>query len=97
MEENQKVIKEKKNYGLGIASLVLWILSVVTMCYIVVSIIFGVLSIVLGIVSCIIEKKGIGTAGLIIGIASISVTIFLYIVLGVMELDLLMVPDWYKF
>ena len=84
MEENQKVIKEKKNYGLGIASLVL-------------SIIFGVLSIVLGIVSCIIEKKGIGTAGLIIGIASISVTIFLYIVLGVMELDLLMVPDWYKF
>ena len=90
MEENQKVIKEKKNYGLGIASLVLGILSVVTMCYIVVSIIFGVLSIVLGIVSCIIEKKGIGTA-------SISVTIFLYIVLGVMELDLLMVPDWYKF
>lgn len=87
MEENQKVIKEKKNYGLGIASLVLGILSVI----------FGVLSIVLGIVSCIIEKKGIGTAGLIIGIASISVTIFLYIVLGVMELDLLMVPDWYKF
>ena len=78
MEENQKVIKEKKNYGLGIASLVLGILSVVTMCYIVVSVIFGILSIVLGIVSCIIEKKGIGTAGhiLVVKLNSYSYTLF---------------------
>ena len=97
MEENQKVVKEKKNYGLGIASFVFGVLSVVTMCYIIVSVICGALAIVLGIISCIIEKKGFGIAGLVIGIASVVVTVFLYIVLGVMELDLLMIPDWYKF
>ena len=88
---------KKKIYGLGIASFVLSILSVVTMCYIVISVILGVISIVLGIMSLVMEKKnGMGTAGLIIGIVSIFITLFLYIVLGVMDADLLMVPDWYK-
>lgn len=99
MEENknvESVQKEKKNYGIGIASLVLGILSVVSMCYIVISVILGVLAVIFGITSCIVEKKGMGTAGLIIGISSLFITIFLYVVLGVMQLDILMVPDWYK-
>ena len=91
-------VQEKKNiYGLGIASFVLSILSVITMCYIIVSIILAVLSIVLGVLSLIIEKKnGMGMAGLIIGVASIFITLFLYIVLGVLDADILMIPDWYK-
>lgn len=91
-------IKEKnKIYGLGIASFVLSILSVITMCYIVISVILGVISVVLGILSLIMEKKnGMGMAGLIIGIVSLFVTLFLYITLGVMDADLLMIPDWYK-
>ncbi|MBO5349823.1 MAG: DUF4190 domain-containing protein [Clostridia bacterium] len=87
---------KKKVYGLGIASFVLSILSVVTICYIVVSVILGIISIVLGILSCVIEKKnGMGVAGLIIGIVSIFITLLLYIILGVMQADILMVPDWY--
>ena len=91
------VQEKKKVYGLGIASFVLSILSVITMCYIVISVIFGIISVVLGILSLVMEKKnGMGMAGLIIGIVSLLVTLFLYIVLGVMEADLLMIPDWYK-
>lgn len=95
MENN--VEEKNKIYGLGIASFVLSILSVITMCYIVISVILGVISIALGIMSLIIEKKnGMGIAGLIIASVSIFITLFLYLLLGVMDVNLLMIPDWYK-
>ena len=86
-----------KVYGLGIASFVLSILSVISICYIVFSVIFGVLALMLGIMSLIIEKKnGMGIAGIIISAVSLLLTLVLYIVLGVMDVNLLYVPEYYK-
>lgn len=86
-----------KVYGLGIASFVLSILSVLTMCYIVFSVIFGVIALMLGIMSLIIEKKnGMAIAGVIISAVSLILTLVLYLVLGVMDVNLLYVPDYYK-
>lgn len=83
--------------GLGITSMILGIMSIVTMCFIVISVTFGVLAIIFGILSIVFEKKnGIRYTGLILGIISIAITLVLYLVLGVMEANLFMVPQWYK-
>lgn len=96
--DKETMQKSNKICGMGIASFVLSILSIVTMCYIVFSVIFGILAVVLGALSCIIEKKNsMGIAGLIVGIISIFTTIVLYITLGVMDIDLLYIPEYYKF
>lgn len=90
-------VRSSKVYGLGIASFVLSILSIITMCYVVFSVIFGILAVVLGIISLVIEhKNAMGIAGLIIAGISLFITIVMYIVLGVMDINLLYVPDYYK-
>ena len=95
--DNEIKAKNNKVCGLGIASFVLSILSMITICYIVFSIVFGIIGIILGILSCIIEHKNpLGIAGLIIGVISLFVTIIMFITLGVMDIDLLYVPEYYK-
>lgn len=95
--DNQVNQKSNKICGMGIAAFVLSILSVISMCYVVFSVAFGVLAIVLGIISCISEgKNAMAIAGLIVGIVSILLTLILFITLGVMDVDLLYIPDYYK-
>ena len=92
--ENQ--VKNKVN-GLGIASFVLSILSVITMCYIVFSVIFGVLAVILGILSLVIEhKNALGITGLIVSGVSLFITLVLFVVLGVMDVNLLYIPEYYQ-
>lgn len=93
-------IKQKSNKicGMGIASFVLSILSIVTMCYVVFSVAFGIFAIILGILSIFVEgKNSMGIAGLVIAVISILMTIILFVTLGVMDVDLLYIPDYYKF
>ncbi len=95
--DNQNNSKSNKVCGLGIASFVLSILSMITICYVVFSVVFGIIGIILGILSCIIERKNpLAIAGLVIGIISIFVTSIMFITLGVMDLDLLYIPEYYK-
>ena len=93
-------IKQKNNKvcGMGIASFVLAILSIVTMCYVVFSVAFGIFAIILGILSIFVEgKNSMGIAGLVISVISVLMTIILFVTLGVMDIDLLCIPDYYKF
>lgn len=90
-------VKSNKVYGLGIASFVLSILSIITMCYVVFSVIFGILSLVLGIASLVVERKNaMAITGLIISGVSIFITVVLFLVLGVMDVNLLYIPDYYQ-
>lgn len=94
--ENQ--VRVNKVNGLGIASFVLSILSVITMCYIVFSVVFGILAVILGILSLVIEhKNAMAITGLIISGVSLFVTLVLFIVLGVMDVNLLYIPEYYNF
>lgn len=92
MENNQDKVFSR---CCGITSLVFSILSILLIKFIVISVIFAVISIIFGLFSkrC---QDGIGKAGLIIGIISISITIILFILLNVLEIpSLFMIPSWY--
>lgn len=89
--------KSNKVYGLGIASFVLSILSIVTMCYVVFSVVFGVLAVVLGVASLMIERKNaLAIAGLVISGVSLFITLILFLVLGLMDVNLLYIPEYYQ-
>lgn len=82
--------------GMGIASLVFSILSILFLPFIVISLIFGAISIIFGIMAKK-QNDNLGKAGLIIGIISISITIVLYLLLNVLDISsLFMIPSWYK-
>ena len=90
-------VRNNKIYGLGIASFVLSILSIITMCYVVFSVIFGVISVILGITSLIIERKNsMAITGLIISGVSLIITLVLFLVLGLMDVNLLYIPEYYQ-
>lgn len=90
-------VKSNKVYGLGIASFVLSILSVITMCYVVFSVVFGVLAVILGIASLMIERKNaMAITGLIISGVSLFITLILFFVLGLMDVNLLYIPEYYQ-
>ena len=90
-------VKNNKVYGLGIASFVLSILSIITMCYVVFSVVFGVLALILGIASLMIERKNaMAITGLIVSGVSLFITLILFLVLGLMDVNLLYIPEYYQ-
>lgn len=89
MENEEKV-------ALGITSMIFGIISLTTMCFIVISVFFGVLAVIFGILSMIFEKKNkLKLTGFILGLISMSITVLLYLVLEVWDLNIFMVPKWY--
>ena len=89
-------MENEERVALGVASMVFGIISLASMCFIVISVFFGVLAIIFGILSIIFEKKNkLKLTGLILGIISIAITVILYLVLGVWELNIFMIPKWY--
>ena len=82
--------------GTGITALIFSIISVVMLRFIIISVVFGILGIVFGYMSTR-KGNGMGKAGLYISGISIFLTIFLFIVLNVLDIEtLFMVPEWYK-
>ena len=82
--------------GWGIASLVFGIISIVFLFFIIISVISAILAIVFGIIGIKKGDKSLGKTGLMIGSASIILTILLYLFLGVLDVSLFFVPSWYK-
>lgn len=104
MDEEKNQMPENKaeetniyaGLGTGITALIFSIISVVMLRFIIISVIFGILGIVFGYMSTR-KGNGMGKAGLYISGISIFLTIFLFIVLNVLDIEtLFMVPDWYK-
>lgn len=93
MQENET--SDTFTKGMGIASLVFGILSIVFFFFIYIQIIFALLAIVFGFISIKRNPKGLGKAGFIIGIASLSITIVLFIILKLLEANLFTIPSWY--
>lgn len=89
-------MENEERVALGIASMIMGIISLATMCFIVISVFFGILAIIFGILSIVFEKKNkLKLTGLILGLVSLTITIVLYLVLGVWELNIFMIPKWY--
>ena len=89
-------MENEERIGLGVASMIFGIISLASMCFIVISVFFGILAIIFGILSIIVEKKNkLKLTGLILGLISITITIVLYLVLGVWDLNIFMIPKWY--
>ena len=104
MEEENKQISENQNnesntypgLGTGITALIFSIISVIMLRFIIISVIFGILGVVFGYISSR-KGNGMGKAGLYISGISIFLTIALFVVLNVLDIEtLFMVPDWYK-
>ena len=71
-------------------------MSVITTCYVVFSVVFGLVGVILGIMSLVMERKnGMAIAGLVISGVSLFITLLLFVVLGVMDVNLLYIPDYY--
>ena len=80
MEENEvktNVVTESK--GLSIASMVLGIVSVVTLCVSYVSVVCAVLAIIFGIIGRKKGAKGMAITGLVLGIITLSIDIFMIV------------------
>ena len=89
-------MENQEKIALSVTSMIFGILSLTTMCFIVISVFFGILAIIFGILSMIFERKSkLKLTGFILGLISLSITLLLYFVLGVWELNIFMVPKWY--
>ena len=67
------------------------------MCYVVFSVVFGVLALILGIASLMIERKNaMAITGLIVSGVSLFITLILFLVLGLMDVNLLYIPEYYQ-
>lgn len=97
--ENQDKEKQPDNYaglGTGITALIFSIMSLVLIRYIILSVILGIISVVFGFMSA--QKgNGMGKAGLYIGGVSLFLTVALFLVLNVLDIEsLFMIPSWYQ-
>ncbi|MBR2704071.1 MAG: hypothetical protein IKE91_01215 [Clostridia bacterium] len=89
-------MENEERVALGVTAMIFGIISLATMCFIVISVFFGILAIIFGILSIIFEKKNkLKITGLVLGLISITITIVLFLVLEVWDLNIFMVPKWY--
>ena len=89
-------MENEERVALGLTSMILGIISLTTMCFIVISVFFGVLAIIFGILSMIFEKKNkLKFTGFILGVVSLLITVLLYLVLEVWDVNIFVVPKWY--
>lgn len=94
MEEH---VQKEQGKGLAITSMVTGILSFIFFAFIMISMGLSVCSLICGIVAKNKGEKTFSKAGIILGIISLSVTLFLFLFLEVFDISsLFMIPSWYK-
>lgn len=82
--------------GLGVASLVTGILSLITIQFIIISTVLAVMAIIFACISLRKNKNAIAKAGLAIGLVTIGITIALYLFIEVLDMSLFTIPEWYR-
>ena len=95
-EQKPKAEQTNPGTGYGIAALVFGIISIVFLYYIIISVLSAVLAIVFGFQAVRKGDKGMGKAGLMLGIISVIVTFLLFLFLQVLDVSLFTIPSWYR-
>ena len=96
IEAESKTEQLNPGTGYGIAALVFGIISIVFLYCIIISVLSAILAIVFGFQASRKGDKGIGKAGLTLGIISVIITFLLFLFLQVLDVSLFTIPSWYR-